>query len=84
MITPLLSQLQGWPAWQKNGTMLRYLHLVFVCARIEPKLRKLQKTVRKEGFFDDFFVHFDSFLKFTQFFDTQAIPEAVKVVEWEK
>ena len=54
MITPLLSQLQGWPGWQKNGTMLRYLHLVCFCARIEPKLSKLQKTTRKQGFFDDF------------------------------
>ena len=54
VITPLLSQLQGWPGWQKNGTMLRYLHLVCFCARIEPKLSKLQKTTRKQGFFDDF------------------------------
>ena len=63
MITPLLSQLQGWPEWQKNGTMLMYLHLVVFCAKIV----KIQKTIRKQGFFDDFFVHFDSYLKFTQF-----------------
>ena len=50
VITPLLSQLQGWPGWQKNGTMLRYLHLVFFCAKIE----KILKTIRKQGVFDDF------------------------------
>ena len=54
VITPLLSQLQGWPGWQKNGTMLRYLHLVVFCAKIEPKIEKIQKTIRKQGFFDDF------------------------------
>ena len=37
------------------------------CAKIEPKIEKIQKTIRKQGFFDDFFVNFDSFLKFTQF-----------------
>ena len=67
MRTPLLSQLQGWPGWQMNGTTVRYLDLVFFCARIEPKMKKIRKTIRKQGFFD-----------------TQAIPEAVKVVEWEK
>jgi hypothetical protein len=54
VIAPLLSQLQGWPGWQKNGTMLRYLHLVFFCAKIEPKMEKIRKTVRKQVFFDDF------------------------------
>ena len=54
MITPLLSQLQGWPGWEKNGTMLRYLHLVVFCAKIEPKIEKIRKTIRKQGFFDDF------------------------------
>ena len=73
MITPLLSQLQGWPGWQKNGTMLRYLHLVCFCARIEPKLGKLQKTTRKQGGFDDFFVNFDSFLKFIQFWLNSSV-----------
>ena len=67
MITPLLSQLQGLPGWQKNGTMLRYLHLVFFFAKIEPKIEKIGKTIRKQVFFDDFFVNFDIFLKFTQF-----------------
>ena len=67
VITPLLSQLQGWPGWQKNGTMLRYLHLVVFCAKIEPKIEKIQKTIRKQGVFWWFFVNFDSFLKFTQF-----------------
>ena len=67
MITPLLSQLQGWPGWQKNGTILRYLHLEVFCAKIEPKIEIILKTIRKQGVFDDFFVNFDSFLKFTQF-----------------
>ena len=49
MITPLLSQLQGWPGWQKNGTVLRYLHFVVFCAKIEPKIEKIQKTRRKQG-----------------------------------
>ena len=53
VITPLLSQLQGWPGWQMNGTMLRYLDLVVFCARIEPKMEKIRKTIRKQGFFDD-------------------------------
>ena len=68
VITPLLSQLQGWPGGQKNRKMLRYLHLVFFCAKIEPKIEKIRKTMRKQGFFWGwFFVNFDSFLKFTQF-----------------
>ena len=66
-ITPLLSQLQGWPGWQKNGTMLRNSHLVFFSARIEPKMKIIRKTVRKQGFFGDFFSNFDSFLQFTHF-----------------
>ena len=66
VITPLLSQLQGWPGWQKNGTMLRYLHLVVFCAMIEPKIEKNWKTI-KNRFFWQFFINFDSFLKFTQF-----------------
>ena len=53
VITPLLSQLQGWPGWQMNGTMLRYLDLVVFCARIEPKMEKIRKTIRKQVFFDD-------------------------------
>ena len=51
VITPLLSQLQGWPGWQKNGTMLRYLHLVFLSAKIEPKIEKIGKTIRNQVFF---------------------------------
>ena len=54
MITPLLSQLQGWPGWQKDGTMLGYLHLVGFCAKIKPEMKKVQKTARKQGFFDEF------------------------------
>ena len=53
VITPLLSQLQGWLGWQKNGTMLRYLHLVVFCAKIEPKIEKIRKTIKKQAFFED-------------------------------
>ena len=50
----LLSQLQGWPGCQKIQFFFSQINLLSFCARIEPKLSKLQKTVRKEGFFDDF------------------------------
>jgi hypothetical protein len=36
------------------------------CANIAPKLKNIQNTPRKQGFFDIFF-NFDDFLKFVPF-----------------
>ena len=44
--TPLLSQLQGWPGCQKIQFFFLQINLFSFCARIEPKLSKLQKTVK--------------------------------------
>ena len=44
--TPLLSQLQGWPGCQKIIFFFLQINLFSFCARIEPKLSKLQKTVK--------------------------------------
>ena len=44
--TPLLSQLQGWPGCQKIQFFFSQINLFSFCARIEPKLNKLQKTVK--------------------------------------
>ena len=44
--TPLLSQLQGWPGCQKINFFFLQINLFSFCARIEPKLSKLQKTVK--------------------------------------
>ena len=44
--TPLLSQLQGWPGCQKIQFFFFQINLLSFCARIEPKLSKLQKTVK--------------------------------------
>ena len=44
--TPLLSQLQGWPGCQKIQFIFLQINLFSFCARIEPKLSKLQKTVK--------------------------------------
>ena len=49
VITPLLSQLQGWPGWQKNRDItvkLAFAFGVFFCAKIKPKLNRIQKTIR--------------------------------------
>ena len=66
------------------------------CAKIEPKIEKIWKTIRKQAFFDDwwFWQFFLNLLNFGTilaqklnrfickkkigYFDTQAIPEAVK------
>ena len=44
--SPLLSQLQGWPGFQKIKFFFSQINLFSFCARIEPKLNKLQKTVK--------------------------------------
>ena len=50
-----------------NGTMQRYLDLVVFCARIEPKIEKIQKIIRKQGFFDDLLSILTVFLSLLNF-----------------
>jgi hypothetical protein len=38
----------------------------FFCAKIKPKLKRIQKTIRKQGFLMILFFNIDGFSKFTQ------------------
>ena len=64
MISPLLTRPQG---CQKIGKTKLKTTLVSWSPKIQPKLNKIQKTFRKQGFFDNFcsiLMVFHSFFNF--------------------
>ena len=54
MISPLLTRPQGCQGCQKIWKTKLKTTLVSWSAKIQPKLNKIQKTFRKQGFFDNF------------------------------
>jgi hypothetical protein len=45
--SPPLSQLQGWPGWQKIKKKIT-INMFRFCTKIEPKLNKLRKNIKIE------------------------------------
>ena len=54
MISLLLTRPQGWQGCQKIRKTKLKTTLVTWSTKIQPKLNKIQKTFRKQGFFDNF------------------------------
>ena len=54
MISPLLTRPQGCQGCQKIRKTKLKTTLMSWSAKIQPKLKKIQKTFRKQGFFDNF------------------------------
>ena len=70
MISPLLAHPQGCQGWQKNWKTKLKTTLVSWSTEIQLKLNRIQKTFRKQVFFDSFCsMYFDKFSQlFTVFF----------------
>jgi hypothetical protein len=66
MISPLLTRPQGWRGCQKIRKTKLKTTLMSWSAKIQPKLNKIRKAFRKQGFFDNF-------VQFWQYFTVSSI-----------
>ena len=73
MISPLLTRPQGFQGCQKIQKTKLKTSLVSWNAKIQPKLNKIQKHFRKQGFFE-FLFNFDGFSEFLQFWLNLSAP----------
>ena len=73
MISPLLTRPQGWQGCQKIRKTKLKTTLVTWSAKIQPKLNKIRKTFRKQGFFCNFWSILTLF-QFPQFWLNLSVP----------
>ena len=66
-LSPLLNCPQGCQGCQKNWKDLGFFTLVRFCTNIQLKLSKIPKNTKNPSYFDGFFVDFEAFSQFLQF-----------------
>ena len=85
MISPLLTRPQGWQGCQKIRKTKLKTTLVTWSAKIQPKLNKIRKTFKKQGFFENFcsiLMVFHSFFNFGWILALQLTRVDFSLVVW--